>query len=108
MLAKKNRISRSLLKSSGAKEAKPKFSSTKNFSLRMLPSPDEEPHVSVSVSKKIAKSAVVRNRIRRRTYSFARDFLPKLKNNLYMISAKANSSEVSAEELRREIGELLI
>lgn len=43
------------------------------------------PRVSIVVSKKILKSAVGRNRIRRRLYEIVRHELPHLKPNLDMV-----------------------
>lgn len=42
------------------------------FSLRFLKNPEKSTHFGVVVSKKIAKTAVLRNKIRRRAYSILR------------------------------------
>lgn len=52
----------------------------------------KEPRVAVVISKKVLKSAVGRNRVRRRVYEIVRQELPKLKPNsdivLIMFSAE--------------------
>lgn len=71
----------------------------------MAKSPDSKPRIAVSVSKKVAKSAVIRNRTRRRVYAAlrGRDMRP----GLYLFIAKAGAQELKGEALSREIGELL-
>lgn len=46
------------------------------FSLKLAPNSRAQLRVAIVVSKKTAKHAVVRNRIRRRIYSFFRQHLP--------------------------------
>lgn len=62
--------------------------------------------VAVSVSKKVSKRAVVRNRIRRRTYSAIRKLLPNLSNNLFLLIAKPRAENVRGEKLKNELAEL--
>lgn len=52
--------------------------------------------VSVVVSKKVLKSAVGRNRIRRRVYEYVRTHLPKL-NDVYDIVIIVTSSELRTQ-----------
>ena len=44
-----------------------------------------EPRVAVVVSKKVIKSAVARNRIRRRVYEYIRPLLPSLRGTFDMV-----------------------
>lgn len=68
------------------------------LSLRTAPSPRSQ--FSVSVSKKVAKLAVDRNRIRRRCYSAITDILPTMpKPNMVMVFPKAAARTVSYEKL---------
>ncbi|MBB1555890.1 ribonuclease P protein component [Candidatus Saccharibacteria bacterium] len=67
------------------------------------------PRVSVVVSKKVHKSAVGRNRIRRRLYEIMRHELPRL-NGVYDIAIIVTNGEVlSAEhiELQSAVRDLL-
>lgn len=66
-----------------------------------------QPKVAVSVSKKVAKSAVDRNTTRRRVYAVVQDEITKLKQGLYLIVAKKGAQDVKGEALRKEILELL-
>lgn len=60
---------------------------------------------AVSVSKKVSKSAVARNTIRRRTYAAIADNLPK--KGLFLFIAKPGSASVRGETLVAEVKELL-
>lgn len=66
MIPKQNRINREdfekIMKKGG-------IGSSSLFSLRFLKNPLNKGHFSVVVSKKVAKTAVSRNKIRRRAYS---------------------------------------
>lgn len=53
--------------------------------------------IAVVVSKKVLKSAVGRNKIRRRTYEIMRNLLPNF-NNHYDIAIIVNNSEVRTME----------
>ncbi len=70
------------------------------FSLRFLKNLEKSTHFSVVVSKKIAKTAVLRNKIRRRIYSILRK---TIKNPYFVILftkkgvEKAKFSEVKTE-----------
>jgi ribonuclease P protein component len=69
----------------------------------------KNPRLSVVVSKKVLKSAVGRNRIRRRVYEYMRNRLPHL-NDTYDIVLIVTSPELrlqSIEELRATIDQLL-
>jgi ribonuclease P protein component len=69
--------------------------------------PSKEVRVAVSVSKKISKKAVVRNKIRRRAYSAVREFLPQLRVNLYWLIAKPGAEKIKGEHLKTELSDLL-
>ena len=78
---------------------------SKHFSLRTAPS--KTPRLAVSVSKKISKKAVTRNRIRRRTYSAVRNILTTLPNKLFLLIARPGADKLKGEELKNELAELL-
>lgn len=65
--------------------------------------------VAVVVSKKVDKSAVGRNKIRRRVYEAIRlnfDDLPKKRDYIFVIYNK-NMAKISFQELEKELGELV-
>lgn len=102
MLPKSSRISRALfsvLLKSG------KYFNSEHFLLRVAPL--AEIRVSASVSKKVSKQAVVRNKIRRRIYSFMREVLPDIKPSLYLIVAKPGAYAIKGDELRSELVRLI-
>lgn len=81
---------------------KGKRRSGKNFSVSFISSSGRS-GFAVTVSKKIAPKAVVRNKIRRRIYSAlreARDFLPRAR---IVIVPKKSILEISFEDLKKEI-----
>lgn len=55
-------------------------------SVRFVPSRNGEFRAGVVVSKKVSKSAVVRNRIRRRVYAYLSAVKPTLKPGDYVVS----------------------
>lgn len=55
-----------------------------------------KPRISVVVSKKVLKSAVGRNRIRRRLYEYVRLHIPRL-NDVYDIVIIASSAELRTQ-----------
>ena len=68
-----------------------------------------ETHVAVVVSKKVAKSAVVRNRIRRRIYEVIRVHLPELSQPAQLVFTvyQAEAATMPAEELAALLKDLL-
>ena len=94
MLPKSSRIPRALFKS--LLESRQYFNS-EHFSLRVASS--DTVRVAVSVSKKISKKAVIRNKIRRRVYSAFRNIISTLKPGLYLIVAKPKAQKVKGKEL---------
>jgi ribonuclease P protein component len=79
---------------------------TEHFSLRTAPSGDGA-RVGISVSKKISKKAVVRNRTRRRAYAAIAQVLPTLPKKLFLISAKPGAEDLKSTVLVDELAELL-
>lgn len=77
-----------------------------HFSLRVTPA--DKIKVIISVSKKISKKAVVRNRIRRRVRPVLQKFIPRLKPATYLIIAKSGADEVKGEALEKELKSLMM
>jgi len=103
MLPKNRRISREIFKSFPGKK---KFSESENFSLLYSPN-STTVRFGVSVSKKISKKAVVRNKIRRRTYSALRDLVLKSNPGLYLFVAKVGAKDLKGDKLQEEITKLM-
>ena len=103
MLPKNRRISRKLFKP--LLESRKYFNSA-HFSLRLASS--DRARIAISVSKKISKSAVVRNKIRRRLYSAMRGILPSLRGGLYLVIAKSGSEKIRGRELENELKSLVV
>ena len=61
-------------------------------------------HAAVVVSKKVSKSAVKRNKIRRRVYNVIRN---TNKTGVFIFILKPKSIELSFEELKKSIVELI-
>jgi len=67
-----------------------------------------EPKVGVVISKKVAKSAVARSRLRRRAYSIIKEYgISRLKPGTYMVYMKKDSSYTSYKKLKEEINNVL-
>ncbi len=75
---------------------------TKNFFIRATSSSGNA-RAAVTVSKKVSKSAVTRNKIRRRVYSALRGQMTKLSPNMYLIVAKPGSEKIKGHELILEL-----
>jgi len=75
-----------------------------NFSLRFFPA--EKAGLIVSVSKKTAKKAVVRNKIKRRVRAVMREFVGNLRPGSYLIVAKPGSEKIRGQELKSELKKL--
>jgi ribonuclease P protein component len=104
MLPRAHRLSRSLFPEL---QKSRKFKNTEHFSLKIAPSPKEGVHIAVSVSKRVAKSAVVRNRIRRRAYAAIYPKLGTVRPGLYLFIAKPKVQDISGDALNHEIDLLL-
>lgn len=65
--------------------------------------------VAVVVSKKVHKSAVKRNRIRRRVYEVIRLSLPEFKSNVEIVATiyREEVASINSTELRDSINDLL-
>jgi len=103
MLKKSQRLSRDHFKNLGRA---PGFFHSEHFLLRATDSP-LGPRVGISVSKKVAKAAHLRNRTRRRAYAAVADLIPSLSKKLYLIAAKPGALSLKGDELKRELAELL-
>ncbi len=78
------------------------------FSLRFLKNPENTTHFSVVVSKKVAKTAVLRNKIRRRGYSIFGKIQKELKNPYFIILfAKKGAEKANFNETEAQIEEIL-
>ena len=78
------------------------------FSLRFLKNTGKSTHFSVVVSKKVAKTAVLRNKIRRRGYSIFQKVQKELKNNGFIILfAKKGAEKATFAETEAQIQEIL-
>ncbi len=103
MIPSSRRIPKDLYKTSG------KFYNSLFFILKISPYKALEPtRFSFSVSKKVAQSAVLRNKIRRRGYKVVEKHLSEIKKGyLVFFQGKKGVGEVSFEVLSKDIVELL-
>lgn len=62
-----------------------KMFNNKLFSLKLVLKSDGESRFCFSVSKKVAKSAVARNRLRRAGYHLLARYLPEIKSNILAV-----------------------
>ncbi len=102
MLPKSQRISRELFPTLLSSRL---FLNSPHLSLRLAPS--SQVKVAVSVSKKVSKSAVIRNRTRRRTSNALRELILELKPHLLLFIAKPGAEKLTFIELKREIEEMI-
>lgn len=89
--------------------------SSRHLIIRALPilqSHDGEPFdikIGISISRKVSKKAVVRNRIKRQIRSVFRYLLPKISSSwLIIIIVKPEAQECNYEHFLRELEQLLI
>ncbi|MSR73389.1 ribonuclease P protein component [Candidatus Parcubacteria bacterium] len=102
MLPKSKRVSKDAFKKTPIQN---KVFHSPHFTLRSTPSSVDG--FAVLVSKKVAPKAVLRNKIRRRVYSFVGATLSDIKNPAKnIISAKSGAGTLSFEMQRVEILEL--
>lgn len=81
------------LEDSKATQGKPRYSPTR---------------IGLSVSQKVDKRAVVRNRIKRRIRGVLRDLLPQLEPGwMVVIGVRKRSPECNSEQILRELKQLL-
>ena len=77
-------------------------------SVRFVPNRDDKFRAGVVVSKKVSKSAVVRNRIRRRVYAYLSAAKPTLKSGDYVVSVfEERFATMPQPELESTLGSLL-
>lgn len=82
-----------------------KRSHSKHFQL--IFHPHSSFHASVVVSKKIAREAVRRNKLRRRVYDIVRNTRENLAVGVYIIITKKGAGELSFAEIKQELNTLL-
>jgi ribonuclease P protein component len=104
MLSKTDRIPR---KSFAELLERSSYSNSDHFSLRYRLSGESMPRVGASVSKKVSKSAVKRNTVRRRVYASIRPYLKVMPKGLFLFVAKAGSDKIKGEAMEKEIRTLL-
>ena len=104
MIPKKSRIPRELFTEllSGAR-----FVHSEHFTMRFRIVQNGPSRVGVSVSKKISKSAVVRNSVRRRVYDSVYPLLVTLSGCLFLFVAKSGAQNLKGEKLKSEMQALL-
>src|ERR1051325_4661254 len=79
-----------------------------HFVLKKLNSSGNPTRFAVSISKKVAKTAVLRNRTRRRVYSQLRNFLERTKSGyLVGVSVKKGGETLASAQILPEIESLL-
>lgn len=79
---------------------------SKYFICKSLPNPRRSnPRIAVVVSKKVMKSAVGRNRIRRRLYEVIRLELPQLKerSDIVFVVVSPEAMTASADDLKKSV-----
>ncbi|MBX4200100.1 ribonuclease P protein component [Candidatus Parcubacteria bacterium] len=103
MLPKAKRLSRALF---SKLEKSQKMANSGAFLLKTGKS--EVVRVGVSVSKKVSKSAVVRNTVRRRVYSAIGPIFSKLKPGLYLLTARPGAEKLRGKSLEAILRDLLI
>lgn len=77
-----------------------------HFYLRVTPA--DKVVLIISVSKKISKKAVIRNRIRRRVRPVLQKLIYDLKPATYFIIAKPGAEEIKGEVLEKELKSLMM
>jgi ribonuclease P protein component len=102
MLSKERRIERKLFKP--LLESR-NYLHSEHFMLKTAPSAQAK--AAVSVSKKVSKSAVARNRVRRRAYAAIHTLFPTLGAKLYLVSAKPGSEKLKGEAIASELAGLI-
>jgi ribonuclease P protein component len=74
----------------------------------LMVKPSAKVKVVISVSKKISKKAVIRNRIRRRVRPITREFISSLSPATYFIVAKPGAEKIKGKELENELRSLVV
>lgn len=110
MLSKQSRISRKdfkifFEKSPDRQGRSGGYFNSPNFTLKVSREEAKVPKFAVSVSKKVSKHAVDRNRVRRRAYSALRGV--DAKPGLYLLIAKPSTLGLKGDKLKSEISKLI-
>ncbi|ELR98024.1 ribonuclease P protein component [Gloeocapsa sp. PCC 73106] len=76
----------------------------------LLDSPQNQPtKIGISISQKVSKKAVVRNRIKRQLRAILREILPKMSPGWkIVIIVRSSAAECQFEHFLRELKELLL
>lgn len=81
--------------------------SSAHISLRFSQGEEKTAKVAVTTSKKVSKSAVTRNTVRRRVYSALRPIVSRIKPGLYLFITKKGADKLRGEKLSSELDLLL-
>jgi ribonuclease P protein component len=103
MLDKSRRVPRELFKTifEDKKNRLTRLHSS-NFSLAVSTERGERARAAVAVSKKVSKSAVARNKVRRRAYSVFDAHMSELEGGIYMLMAKKGADKLNFEAFKTE------
>ena len=83
---------------------KPVFSiNKKQFSVKIFEKKVEKPQIAVVVSKKIEKTAVKRNFLKRKTFNLFEKYIKNLPNAVYIVYLKNNNIDDLLKELEEVI-----
>lgn len=102
MLPKSTRIPRKLF---GLLLEEKRFYTSPHFSLRVARGPRVQ--IAVSVPKKVSKSAVTRNTVRRRAYSAIRPLISTLTPSFYLVIARSGADKIKGIAISQELANLL-
>ncbi|WNZ48909.1 ribonuclease P protein component [Leptolyngbya boryana CZ1] len=79
------------------------------FTLRVLKTPEQPTQIGISISKKVSKRAVIRNRIKRQVRAILRNFLPRLNAGFsIVIGVRIEAAECDYPQYLQELEQLLI
>lgn len=79
------------------------------FTLRVLRQPEQPTRIGISISRKVSKRAVVRNRIKRQVRSILRSFLPRTKPGFsIVIGVRIEATECDYPQYLQELEQLLV
>ena len=104
MLAKRYRLPiQSVVKKSG------QTARSRYFLLKFFPNQLEFNRIGVIISKKVAKGAVVRNKIKRTLFNSLKEFVKNGGSNKrdFLIIVSPQAAPLPSEDLKKEIQELL-
>ncbi|HTL88547.1 MAG TPA: ribonuclease P protein component [Leptolyngbya sp.] len=79
------------------------------FTLRVLKRPGQATQIGISISRKVSKRAVVRNRIKRQIRAILREFLPYTRSGFsIVIGVRLEATECDYPQFLQELKQLLI